>query len=127
MTLRASAVRRGLVPRESAGRHICGFLAKLALAVADHMGAAKTIAENGDCRPMPESRGGDEPPVAMDARLKQFQEPVVRPVHVVGEHLAGVAFGDEHVSAHRLGEETEAEHGGVIRRCYKAVVTRRRR
>jgi hypothetical protein len=41
--------------------------------------------------------------------------------------LVGVAFGDEHVSAHRLGEETEAEHGGVIRRCYKAVVTRRRR
>jgi len=72
-----------------------------------------------------ESRGGEDTPVAIDARLKQFQELVVRPVHVVGEHLVGVAFGDEHVSAHRLGEETEAEHGGVIRRCYHIVWARK--
>ena len=54
-------------------------------------------------------------PVAIYARLKELQELVVRPVQVVGEHLVGVAFRDEHVSAHRLGEETGAEHGRAVK------------
>jgi hypothetical protein len=53
----------------SRGEQIC---AQFALALADDMGTAKAFSERGDLPAEAESRGGDKPPLAVHAWLKEL-------------------------------------------------------
>src|SRR6476659_3934581 len=70
--------KRMEVGRRSCGEQICGLIAKLALALADNVRAAKLFSENGDLRADTEGRGCDKPPLAVNARLKEPHELVAR-------------------------------------------------
>jgi hypothetical protein len=74
-------------------------MAKLALALADNVRAAKAFSENGDLPADTESGGCDKPPLAVNARLKEPQQLVARTTQILGKYGGGVTFRDEYIPA----------------------------
>jgi hypothetical protein len=91
--------KRMEVGRRSCGEQICGLIAKLALALADNVRAAKAFSENGDLPADTEGRGRDKPPLAVNARLKEPQQLVASTTQILGKYGVGVTFRDKYIPA----------------------------
>jgi hypothetical protein len=93
------------VGSRSCDEQIRGLIAKLALALAHNVRAAKAFSENGNLPADTEGRGCDKPPLAVNVRLKKPQGLVARTAQILGKHGGGVSFGDKYIPAQPLGEE----------------------